>query len=466
MGARTGFQTLDQEVDVDLEVRGELPSWLAGTLVRNGPAKFETDKGSFRHWFDGLAMLHRFAFTDGAVTYRNRYLRTPSHDAVREDGHIAFGEFATDPCRSLFSRFFTHPRLRRTTNANVNVTTDGDRDFALTETPIAVEFDRETLATVGLTDYDDALDGHVTTAHPHRAPLTGDLVNYVLKFGRRSVYQLYRQRDLTREVLAAIPADRPGYMHSFAITERHVVLAVFPLVVNPLTLLLRAKPFIENYRWRPELGTRFIVVDQRDGRVVADARADACFAFHHINAYDEGDRVVVDLCAYPDATVVDALYLDRVRGEAELPPAFPTRYEVSLTGGGVRSRRLAEDSLELPRIAYDTHNGRDYRYAYGVGARDNGTRDFVNQLVKVDVRNGRTWRWHEAGGYPGEPVFVPAPDARAEDDGVLLSVVLDSGAGRSGLLVLDAATFTELARASVPHAIPFGFHGRFTSRRS
>lgn len=69
--------------------------------------------------------------------------------------------------------------------------------------------------------------------------------------------------------------------------------------------------------------------------------------------------------------------------------------------------------------------------------------------------------WREEDCYPGEPVFVPAPDATTEDDGVLLSVVLDSRERRSWLLVLDAAGFTELARATVPHAIPFGFHGQF-----
>jgi carotenoid cleavage dioxygenase-like enzyme len=62
-------------------------------------------------------------------------------------------------------------------------------------------------------------------------------------------------------------------------------------------------------------------------------------------------------------------------------------------------------------------------------------------------------------------VFVPAPGAAAEDDGVVLSVVLEAAENRSCLLALDAATFTELGRAEVPHAIPFGFHGRF-SRRS
>ncbi|MFB6278540.1 MAG: carotenoid oxygenase family protein, partial [Salinibacter sp.] len=69
--------------------------------------------------------------------------------------------------------------------------------------------------------------------------------------------------------------------------------------------------------------------------------------------------------------------------------------------------------------------------------------------------------WHESGTYPGEPVFVPHPEGTTEEDGVVLSVVLDPAAEQSFLLVLDADTFTERARATVPHAIPFGFHGQF-----
>ena len=57
------------------------------------------------------------------------------------------------------------------------------------------------------------------------------------------------------------------------------------------------------------------------------------------------------------------------------------------------------------------------------------------------------------------------PDAEHEDDGVLLSVVLDARSEtrqpRSFLLVLDAADLSELARAHAPHHIPFGFHGQF-----
>lgn len=64
--------------------------------------------------------------------------------------------------------------------------------------------------------------------------------------------------------------------------------------------------------------------------------------------------------------------------------------------------------------------------------------------------------------YPSKPVFVPAPESQAEDTGIILSLVLDGGRGQSFLLVLDATAFTELARAELPHAVPFGFHVLFT----
>jgi len=77
------------------------------------------------------------------------------------------------------------------------------------------------------------------------------------------------------------------------------------------------------------------------------------------------------------------------------------------------------------------------------------------------VPDGARREWRDDGCYPGEPVFVRRPDGSDEDDGVVLSVVLDATAGRSFLLVLDAASMSELARAEAPHHIPFGFHGQF-----
>jgi beta,beta-carotene 9',10'-dioxygenase len=72
-----GFCTLDQETSLDdLPVRGTVPPWLTGTLVRPAPAQFEVGDQRYNHWFNGLAMLHKFVFTAGCVAYANRYLRS------------------------------------------------------------------------------------------------------------------------------------------------------------------------------------------------------------------------------------------------------------------------------------------------------------------------------------------------------------------------------------------------------
>ena len=99
------------------------------------------------------------------------------------------------------------------------------------------------------------------------------------------------------------------------------------------------------------------------------------------------------------------------------------------------------------------------REAASVNTKDPNRDGFINQLVKLDTRRGEMTDWREDGSYPGEPIFVRRPHARSEDDGVLLSVVLDAKRRTSYLLVLDARDLTELARAAVPHHIPFGFHG-------
>jgi carotenoid cleavage dioxygenase-like enzyme len=244
-------------------------------------------------------------------------------------------------------------------------------------------------------------------------------------------------------------------MHAFGMSERYLIRAEYPLRVNPLKLALSGRPFIENYVWNGDEPTRFQVFDRASGVLRGTYETDAFFCFHHVNAFERGDELVLDLCAYPDSSVIDSLYLDESG-----PSGARTelrRYTIDLAGGSVRSEPLTEGTLELPRIDYGRRNTRDYAYAYFAGA-DTG---WLDRLVKVDVRDGSRSEWRAEGCYPGEPIFVREPGTEAEDAGVVLSVVLDVKAGRSFLLVLDAGSFEEIARAEAPHHIPFGFHGQF-----
>ena len=224
---------------------------------------------------------------------------------------------------------------------------------------------------------------------------------------------------------------------------------------------MSGKPFIQNYRWQPERGLIFHVVEKDTGRLVRTATADATFAFHHVNAFADGDRLAVDVITYPDATIIDQLYLARLRASAPLTATGKlTRFQIALGSEAAVTRRILADlPLELPRINYEAHAGKPYRYVWGTGIAAKG--DFLDCIAKIDIDTGDTARWYAAGLYPGEPVFVSSPSATAEDDGVLLSIVLDIAKDRSFLLVLDAATLKELARAEAPHAIPFHFHGNY-----
>jgi len=457
---RLGFHSLQVERAIDsLEIEGRVPRWLAGSLYRIGPAKFEVGERSVNHWFDGFSMLHRFSIADGHISYANRFLQSRAYRAATETGEISFSEFATDPCRSLFRRLVAAFKPQISDNANVNLTRLGDELVAMTETPLPIIFDPQTLHAAGVAS---KAPGEHTTAHPHFDPASGEALFYAVKFGPRSTYRLFARSDSSSQrQIAKLPAPRPSYMHSFGLTERYAVLAEFPFVINPLDLVRTGRPFIENYRWRPDRPGAFTVIDRRSGEVRARAEGEPFFCFHHVNAFEEGGALVVDLVAYEDAKIVEALYLDRVRGEGTLPYFELRRYHVPLDGGEARPEAIAP-GMELPRINYRRHNARPYRYAYGMGFdHDGGGEGFLTRIQQADVDAGSTIEWCESGAYPGEAVFVPSPSAAREDDGILLSLVLEPKSETSFLLVLDAHDLSEICRARVPHPIPFGFHGQF-----
>jgi beta,beta-carotene 9',10'-dioxygenase len=456
---RLGFTSLDEETTADrLPVTGEVPGWLTGALVRVTPALLEVGGERLAHWFDGVAMLNRFGFRDGRVDYASRFIESRAYEGARE-GEWRQGGFATDPCRSIFKRVQQIFSPDVTDNPNVNLARIGERYIAMTETPLPIEFDPDTLDTVGALEYADSLKAHVTTAHPHHDRERDELVNYVARFSRVSEYVLYGMPagSTARRVIARMPVKEPAYMHAFGMSGRYLILAEYPLRANPLKLAFSGKPFIENYTWRDGEPTRFQVFERATGEHRGTYETDAFFCFHHVNAFERGGELVIDLCAYEDSSVIDSLYLDENGPRGAIPPIELRRYTIDLDGGSVRSEPLTDGTLELPRIDYPRRNTHDYAYAYFTGA-DGG---WLDRLVKVDVRDGSRSEWREDGCYPGEPVFVREPDAGAEDGGVVLSVVLDANAGRSFLLVLDAGSFEELARAEAPHHIPFGFHGQY-----
>ncbi len=461
-----GFTKTPQEISLDrLPVQGKLPVWLRGSLIRNGPGTFEVGRQRYRHWFDGLAMLHRFSFADGQVSYANKFLETQAYRAAVESGRISYSEFATDPCRSLFGRVMAVFSPKITDSAKVSIAQIADRFLALAETPIQVEFDPATLAAVGVFNYEQGATGQMTTVHPHIDYARDELYNLVTRYHRLSHYRFYRLKAGGSPALVGeLPVKQPAYIHSFGMSQNYLILAEFPLRVNPLKLLLQLKPYIENFRWQPERGTPFWLVHRRTGKLAARIESDPFFAFHHVNAFEQGDELVVDIVAYPDADVIQAFYLNRLSGDApNIPFGQLRRYRLPLSGQKPAGYEVISDvCVELPHFDYRRFNmDRAYRFVYGVSIAPEHRQEFYNQLVKIDLHTGQAQRWFAANCYPGEPIFVGAPGRAAEDDGVILSVVLDAAKGTSFLLLLDARSFQEQARAEIPQPVLFGYHGAY-----
>ncbi len=458
-----GIEAQEHEINVEqLPVQGELPTWLRGTLIRNGPGKWSIETDNYRHWFDGLAMLHAFTIHDEGVSYANRFLQSPAYKANEEARQITYSEFATDPCRGLFKRvmqLFHGPEFGG--NASVNLTKLADEYIAMTEVPLAIRFDPETLETLGVKPYD--IDGQMTTAHPHFNHIRKVGLNYAVELNVTNKYNFYCIEGTQMKLLGSVRVDKPGYIHSFGMTENYLVLVEYPFkLLKPLNLATGVAPFIENYKWLPEQPTRFLLISLDSGELVKEFYADSFFSFHHINAFERDGEVIVDLCAYDDPSVIDMLFLDKLYTDG--PPTQLSRfrrYRLDVATGETQWQIIGEESIDLPRIHYSKHNGRPYHFVYGIGTNSQFGNDFTNQLVKINVETGVTLTWFQEGHYPGEPVFVPAPEGQAEDEGVVLSVVLDATAGYSYLLVLNAQDFTEMARVEVSQHIPFGFHGQF-----
>lgn len=502
---------------------GNIPEWINGNFLRNGPGKFEIGNHKFNHWFDGMALLHQFKIQNGQVTYKSRFLSSSSYQANQETNRIAVSEFGTltmpDPCKNFFQRFLSRFELPRPTdNGNVSFVTYKGDYYVSTETNYMHKVDPETLKAVNKVDWSKFIAVNGATAHPHTEP-DGTTYNMGNSYSSKgSHYNIIRvpptkqNEEETLEgatVLCSIPSKdkaKPSYYHSFAMSENYVVFIEQPIKMDLVKIVsgkLTGNSISDSIYWDPKLNTIFHLIHKQTGKVSSvKYMTKAISTFHQINAYEEGGFLIVDMCAADDGKAINNYNVQNLRktGEAldeiynTLCRVFPRRfvlplnvdrdtpynqdlntfyassatsirtskYKVFLTHEDLHGEELHQyGGLEFPQINYGKYNTHPYRYFYGCGFRHL----VGDTLIKMDLQGKHMKVWEKPGLYPSEPIFVPSPDAIEEDDGVILSVVITPNKDKSTfLLVLDAKTFEELGRAEVPVNIPYGFHGAFNNK--
>lgn len=414
--------TMDEVTDTELKVTGTIPAELNGRYLRNGA---NPKHGDTPHWFLGDGMIHGLELANGSANwYRNRWVKTPVLDATDSDAVESMGDLS----RSL---------------ANTHIVGHAGKILALEEGHWPFELSKD-LETVGAYNYGGKLETGMT-AHPKVCPETGEMLAF--SYGVMPPYLTYHRISAAGELVQSEAIEVPGatMVHDFNITRNHVIFMDLPLVFD-FENMAAGIPIA----WSDDYGARLGVMP-RDGsnKNIVWYDIDPCYVYHPLNAYDEGDNIVIEVCRMAHS----------MKPNVEEVPPMMHRWTINTKAGNVTESQIDDRSVDFPRVP-DSLIGLRHRYGYtaefGLGL------PYATAFRKYDMSSGSSVA-HQLGDgcMGGEPVFVPAANATHEDDGYLLSYVVDQNTNTSELVVVDAATMDDepVARIHIPARIPAGFHG-------
>jgi torulene dioxygenase len=310
------------------------------------------------------------------------------------------------------------------------------------------------------------------------------MFNFNLTLGSTCTYRVFRVSASTGEttILATFDAT-PAYLHSLLITEDHVVLCIWNAHVNPLAFDQSFMAAI--LPTDPSQPAVWYVIDRKHGNgLIATYESPAFFCFHTINAWLETSKedptktdIVADLVRTDSSEFLQSVYYDNLISSRDTAKAFQKKRDDSFRTSITRFRLpgvppVPESDVKKASIEWSVCKSlspelptmdpkrviQKHRYVYAVTFRGEAT--LTDGIMKLDCDTQQVRLWACRGQSPGEPIFVANPEGTSEDDGVLLSVVLDGYRSKSYLLCLDARDLTEIGRANVDGAVGFGFHGQ------
>ncbi len=462
------FDSQYQELKLNTpQVEGTIPTWLSGTFLSNGPAQFEVGDFQLKHWFDGFAMLKKFEFYEGHVHFQNQFLRSLQYTHAERTGQLYTSEFAT------YKDTFLPKRLMNGLmhaikgvlydNCNVNIARFSDTHVALTESQHMWALDLKNLDTLELFAFDDAMKGPLTTAHPYVDHVTGDVINVAIDIGRFVSYHVYQVSPGTNErmLIQTYRSEYLFYMHSFCVTSNYIILLKSSLVVHPIKLLFGV-PFNLSLETSKNQQASFILIHRKEG-CITEMPAELPFVcLHSVNAYEVRDKIFLDLVCHPAHNPYDLLYLDNLRASHPvLPSGELVRFELTPKIGHCMHEVLSATQQEFPRINESAHTVYQFVYTSIIQSK---TARFFDGIQKFDLHARKSCRLEKPHYLMGEAVFVAAPRATQEDEGVLLCIAYNATTQCSSLLVIDARDMQQLAEVYLPVHLPMGLHGQFFSK--
>ncbi len=458
---RTGvWQPQHREYDAwDMEVEGTIPDDLNGVYIRN------TENPLFEpirryHPFDGDSMLHAISFENGEARYANRFVRTDAFLAEQEAKQSLWAGITEKPSTALADHGWG-ARTMMKDNASTDVVVHGGRALAsFYQCGELYALDPRTLDDLGKTDWDGRFPAEGVSAHTKVDEHTGELLFF--NYGTEAPFMHYGVVNAAGELTdyVDIPLPGPRLPHDMAFTENWSILNDLPLFWDPEAL---AAGHYSN-RFHRDMPSRFALIP-RHGKT-EDIRwfeADPTFVLHWINAYEDGDEVVLDGFFQHNPT---ARGVPRAEGplkgfetlDLKVLGARPHRWRFNLATGETTEESLSESPMEFGMIN-GRHAGRRHRYSYNAIGVD-GLFAF-DALVKHDIDSGTEELVRFADGvFVSETIMAPRDNSQAEDDGYLVTFSSDMVNDRSDCLIYDAAALDAgpVAKVRLPERISSGTH--------
>ena len=453
-----GYRSLDQDrVSAIAQVFGRLPKEFGGTLYRNGPARHERNGQRYGHRWDGDGMVQKFVLSDQQVTHVGQYVHTEKYLAeAASDRFIAnaFGTYlpGTNPVPI---------DIDQANSANINVLPFGAELLALWEAGSAYRLDPDSLETRGLKVWSEETAGKPFSAHPRVEP-DGTLWNFGVDPLRDelTIYHAGSSGRLLRSHTIKVAQLPPT--HDFAVTERHLVFLLPPLILNRERLEAGVS-FAEACRWTPSLGMRVLLVDKGDWSQQVFHVPAGCL-FHIANAWEDMQGVIrVDYMRSADPMSLLAGWSVMGGEYRHFEGAWLTSLTIDPSKQAAEQRTIGARESEFPTIEAKDVARRTRRILCleRSAERPNDLPGF-DEIALLDVENGASQTFSYGKDWlVEEHVFAgPAADAPSR---WLLGTALDLNAKQTVLSVFDCERLADgpVAQARLPYALPLGLHGFF-----
>jgi all-trans-8'-apo-beta-carotenal 15,15'-oxygenase len=478
---RVGFTSCEEETAAVLE-GGNIPMDLKGTYFKNGHALFEVgrNKQPIIHPFDADGMITAVNIEDGKATFRNRYVGTDGYKKERKGKGVMFrGAFGSKREGGVLANIFD---LKQKNVANTNVIYWAGRLLALWEGGLPHRMEPDSLRTLGAYTFKGLLpkSGNFG-AHPRIDSNTGRLINfsrdqkttgktectisvYEFEGGTDSIVPI-KQRDFT---IPGLP-----FFHDFVVTKNFYVFNRAPTTFDPIPFVLGQKGPAECIGFDASQAAIVYLVP-RDGSDIIEVEVDAHFNFHFANGFeDEEGNINFDVVKCDSMQLGNSQNMQEplpvtVDYAKDVPYSKLVRYTFSAdsnskSGYRYSTRELSKTQVDFVSVA-PGKSCLQHKFVYAASGSDLTQSSPIQGLVKIDCDAGTETKWiGERHEYLGESIFVAKEGAEEEDDGYLMSFLLNGRSQTTEFVIFDAKDVAQgpISRQLLPTKVPFGLHGNW-----